>query len=58
MPFTVIWINLEIAIQPEVSQKVKDKYCVILIICGIQKNNTDELIYKAKVELQIQKTNL
>ena len=35
MPFTVIWINLEIAIQPEVSQKVKDKYCVILIICGI-----------------------
>ena len=42
----------------KVSQKVKDKYCVILIICGIQKNNTDELIYKAKVELQIQKTNL
>ena len=35
MPFAVIWINLEIAIQPEVSQKVKDKYCVILLICGI-----------------------
>ena len=35
MPFAVTWMDLEIVIQGEVSQKEKDKYCIILLICGI-----------------------
>ena len=58
MPFAVTWMNLEIDIQSEVSQKEKDKYRIILLICGIQKNGTGELICKAEIESQMQKTNL
>ena len=35
MPFAVTWMDLEIVIQGEVSQKEKDKYCIISLICGI-----------------------
>ena len=35
MPFAVTWMDLEIVILSEVSQKEKDKYHVILIIWGI-----------------------
>ena len=31
---------------------------MILLICGIQKNGTNELIYKTEIESQMQKTNL
>ena len=51
-------VNLEIVIQNEVSQKEKDKYLKISLICEIQKNDTDELICKAEIESQMQKTNL
>ena len=36
MPFAATCIDLEIVIQSEVSQKEKDKYC-ILLICRILK---------------------
>ena len=29
------WMDLETVIQSEVSQKEKNKYCIILLICGI-----------------------
>ena len=35
MPFAVTWIDLEIVIQSEVSQKEKDKYRIMWLICGI-----------------------
>ena len=35
MPFAVTWMDLEIIILSEVSQKEKDKYHMILLICGI-----------------------
>ena len=35
MPFAATWMDLEIIILSEVSQKEKDKYCVISLICGI-----------------------
>ena len=35
MPFAVIWMQLEIIILSEVSQKEKDKYHTIALICGI-----------------------
>ena len=37
-------MNLEPIIQNEVSQKEKDKYHIISLTYGIQKNGTDELI--------------
>ena len=35
MPFAATWLDLEIIILSEVSQKQKDKYYMILLICGI-----------------------
>ena len=35
MPFAVIWMDLEIVIPSEVSQTEKNKYHMILLICGI-----------------------
>ena len=35
MPFAAIWIDLEIVILSEVSQTERDKYHMILLICGI-----------------------
>ena len=35
MTFAVTWMDLEIVILTEVSQTEKDKYHMILFICGI-----------------------
>ena len=35
MPFAAIWMDLEIIILSEVSQKEKDKYHMIPLICGM-----------------------
>ena len=35
MPFAATWMDLEMIILSEVSQREKDKYHTILIICGI-----------------------
>ena len=35
MPFAATWMKLEVPILSEVNQKEKDKYCMILLICGI-----------------------
>ena len=35
MPFATTWVDLEIIILSEVSQKEKDKYHMISLICGI-----------------------
>ena len=53
MPFAATRMDLEIVILSEVSQTEKVKYCMILLICGIQKNGTNELIYKMEIELQM-----
>ena len=34
-PFAITWIDLEFVILSEVSQTGKDKYHMILLICGI-----------------------
>ena len=58
VPFAEMWMDLDIVIQSEVSQKEKNKYHIISLICGIQKNGRDELICKAEIESQMQRTNL
>ena len=35
MPFAATWMQLEIVIRSELSQKEKDKYHMISFICGI-----------------------
>ena len=52
------WMNLELIIQSEVSQKEKDKCCILTHIYGIQKNGTEEFIYRAAMEKQTQRTDL
>ena len=46
------WMNLEPITQSEVSQKEKEKYCILIHTYGIQKNGTKELIYRAAMEKQ------
>ena len=48
----MMWMNLEPIIQSEVSQKEKDKYCILTHLCGIQKDDTDEFICRAEMEKQ------
>ena len=36
------WMNLKPIIQSEVSQKEKDKYCVLMHIYGIYKDGTND----------------
>ena len=58
VPFAETWMDLETVLQSEVSQKEKNKYHILMHICGIQKNGTDELICKAEIETQMQRTNV
>ena len=53
-----MWMNLEPIIQSEVSQKEKNNYCILMHIHGIQKEGTDEPIYKGAVETQTLRTDL
>ena len=57
MPFAATWIDLEIIIHNEVNQKEKNEYCALTHICGIQYNGTGELVCKAEIESQMQRTN-
>ena len=61
MLFATTWMDIEIIILSEVNQTEKDKSCAqirymskpkIHIICGILKNDTNELIYKTEMDSQ------
>ena len=58
MSFAATWMDLETVILNDVSQTEKEKYSLILLICGTLKNNTNELIYKTETHLQTQRRNL
>ena len=53
--FVEMWMDLEIVIQSEVSQKEKNKYRILTHVCGTQKNGTDEPVCRAEVETQMQR---
>ena len=46
----VRWMNLEPGIQSELNQK--NKYHMLMHIYRIQKNGTDEPIYRAGIDMQ------
>ena len=48
MPFVAIWLDLEIIILSDLSQKKKDKYHMILLICGIKNMTQMNLFMKQK----------
>ena len=37
LPFVTMWMDLEGLMLSEISQREKDKYCMISLICGIIK---------------------
>ena len=45
--FAVVCIDLDSVIRSEVSQKEKNKYCILTHLCGIQENGTNEPICRA-----------
>ena len=51
-------MNLEPIIQSEVSQKEKEKYHILTHKHGIQKDGTEEFIYRATMEKQTQRIDL
>ena len=51
MPFAATWIDLEIIILSEVSQKDKDKYHMLSHMWNL-KTDTNELIYKTETDSQ------
>ena len=50
--FVVRWMDLESVIQSEVSQKEKNKYCMLTHIYGILKSGTDEPSGRAGIKTQ------
>ena len=58
MPFAETWIDLEIIILSEVSQKEKSKYHMISLMGGFVKNDTEELIHKTEADSKILEPNL
>ena len=51
--FVEMWMDLETVIQSEVSQKEKNKYHILMHICGIQKSGTDEPVCRGEIETQM-----
>ena len=49
MPFATTWLDLEIIILCEVSQTEKDKYHMISLRCGMERNDTNKLIYETGI---------
>ena len=50
MPFAATWMDLEMIILSEVSQKEKDKYHMIYDYMWNLKSDTNELIYKTETD--------
>ena len=51
--FVEKWMDLETVIKSEVTQKEENKYRILMHICGVQKNGTDDLICIAKIETKM-----
>ena len=55
VPFAETQMDLKSITQSEVSKKEKNKYHVLTHIFGIQENGTDETIFKAEIQTQMQR---
>ena len=50
--FVEMWVDLESVIQSEVSQKEETKYRILMHVCRIKKNGTNEPNSGAGTEMQ------
>ena len=50
--FLMRQMNLEPIIKSKISQKQKDKYCILTHIYGIWKDGTEEFIFRTAVKKQ------
>ena len=57
-PFAAAWMQVEIIMLSEVSQKEKDKYRKIITFVWNLKYGINEPIYKTETDSQTQKTDL
>jgi len=51
------WMKMEPIIQSEVSQKDKDKYCILTHIYGILKDGNNDPVWKTAKETHIYRTD-
>ena len=51
--FVVRWMDLESVVQSEVSQKGKNKYCMLTYIWNLKKIGTDEPSDRAGIKMQM-----
>ena len=58
MPFSEMQVDLETVIQSEISQKEKKHILYNIIYIWNERYGTDELICKAEIETQMQRTNI
>ena len=56
--FVEMWMDLEFVAQNEVSQKEKNKYHILMCLCGIWKDGTDECVCRAGAETQMQRMDV
>ena len=56
--FVEMRMDLKSVIWSEVSQKQKNGHRLLTYICGSQKSGIDDLICKAEIEIQLQRTNI
>ena len=57
-PSSTVCMNLEHIILKEVSQKEKNKHCILTHICGIKKNDNVEPMCRSGTEMQMEKCSL
>ena len=58
MPFTATWTELEILKISEISQRKKDKYHIISLMCGIYYMTQNEPIYRKETNSWTWRTDL
>ena len=51
-------MNLQSIMQSELSQKEKNKYAILMHIYGIQKDGTDEPIFRTTMDTQTERADL
>ena len=49
----VSWMDLKSVIQNKVSQKKKSKYCVLMNMCGSQKDGIYKPVFRPGIETQM-----
>ena len=52
--FVEMWMGPETVIQSELNQKEENKHHILMHICGIQKNGSDELLCKVEIETDVE----